>query len=322
MIHRSGQDPIQRNTILFSLRRGSLISMAMAFTFFILPAQAQAVDSQLANNMVPSMVATSGPLDRDSNEEVLSQPPAITSPATTLSKPSPSTLPHDLSPWGMFLAADWVVKTVMIGLTIASLLTWTVLVAKSIELKLLKKRLQQTLSHFSNANTLDDAFKLHTLSGIGHELISAARAELQLSANITDPDKNKASIKERVMSSLSRIEITAGRQMLTGTGLLATIGSTAPFIGLFGTVWGIMNSFIGISQANTTSLAVVAPGIAEALLATAFGLVAAIPAVIIYNHFTRKITTAKVLVADSSAAVMRLLSRDLDRKENTPNKEL
>ena len=322
MIHRSGQAPIQRNTILFSLQRGSLISMAMAFTFFILPAQAQAVDSQLANNMVPPMAATSAPVDRDSNEEVLSHPPAITSPAATSNKPNPSTLPHDLSPWGMFLAADWVVKTVMIGLTIASLLTWTVLLAKSIELKLLKKRLQQTLSHFSKANTLDDALKLHTLSGVGYELVSAAKAELLLSANITDPDKNKASIKERVMSSLSRIEITAGRQMLTGTGLLATIGSTAPFIGLFGTVWGIMNSFIGISQANTTSLAVVAPGIAEALLATAFGLVAAIPAVIIYNHFTRKITTAKVLVADSSAAVMRLLSRDLDRKASTPNKEL
>ena len=101
--------------------------------------------------------------------------------------------------------------------------------------------------------------------------------------------------------------------MSRGTGVLATIGATAPFVGLFGTVWGIMNSFIGISKSQTTNLAVVAPGIAEALLATAFGLVAAIPAVIIYNHFTRSIAGYKSLVADASALVMRLLSRDLDR---------
>ena len=98
-----------------------------------------------------------------------------------------------------------------------------------------------------------------------------------------------------------------------GTGLLATIGSTAPFVGLFGTVWGIMNAFIGISKTNTTNLAVVAPGIAEALLATAFGLVAAIPAVIIYNMFARGITGYRAVLADASTEVLRLLSRDLDR---------
>ena len=99
---------------------------------------------------------------------------------------------------------------------------------------------------------------------------------------------------------------------MRGTGLLATIGSTAPFVGLFGTVWGIMNAFIGISQAQTTNLAVVAPGIAEALLATAIGLVAVIPAVVIYNHFARAITGYRQALADAAAAVERLLSRDLD----------
>ena len=92
-----------------------------------------------------------------------------------------------------------------------------------------------------------------------------------------------------------------------GTGLLATIGATAPFVGLFGTVWGIMNSFIGISKAHTTNLAVVAPGIAEALLATAIGLVAAIPAVVIYNVFARSIAGYRALLADASALVMRLV---------------
>jgi biopolymer transport protein ExbB len=101
--------------------------------------------------------------------------------------------------------------------------------------------------------------------------------------------------------------------MIRGTGVLATVGATAPFVGLFGTVWGIMNSFIGISRQHTTNLAVVAPGIAEALLATALGLVAAIPAVVMYNLFSRWNAGYRALLADASAAIMRLISRDLDR---------
>ena len=97
--------------------------------------------------------------------------------------------------------------------------------------------------------------------------------------------------------------------MMVGTGVLATIGSTAPFVGLFGTVWGIMNSFLGISRLHTTNLAVVAPGIAEALLATAMGLIAAIPAVIIYNVLVRGITGYRALLGDASAQVLLLLSR-------------
>jgi biopolymer transport protein ExbB len=125
-------------------------------------------------------------------------------------------------------------------------------------------------------------------------------------------------LKERVTSRLSRIEVKAGRTMSRGTGLLATIGATAPFVGLFGTVWGIMNAFIGISQAQTTNLAVVAPGIAEALLATALGLVAAIPAVIIYNIFARSITGYRQLLADASAGIERLVSRELDFRKAGP----
>ena len=101
--------------------------------------------------------------------------------------------------------------------------------------------------------------------------------------------------------------------MTRGTGVLATIGSTAPFVGLFGTVWGIMNAFIGISRSQTTNLAVVAPGIAEALLATAIGLVAAIPAVVIYNLFARWISGYRAMLGDGAAEIMRHLSRDLDR---------
>jgi biopolymer transport protein ExbB len=108
--------------------------------------------------------------------------------------------------------------------------------------------------------------------------------------------------------------------MTRGTGALATIGAVAPFVGLFGTVWGIMNSFINISKQHTTNLAVVAPGIAEALLATALGLFAAIPAVVIYNVFSRSIAAYRALHADCTAEVLRLLSRDLDRETVHPAK--
>ena len=121
-------------------------------------------------------------------------------------------------------------------------------------------------------------------------------------------------IKERVASRLERIEAAGGRDISRGIGILATIGATAPFVGLFGTVWGIMDSFIGISRADTTNLAIVAPGIAEALLATAFGLAAAIPAVVIYNMFSRQIAGYRVLMGDASAEVMRLVGRDLDHQ--------
>jgi biopolymer transport protein ExbB len=142
------------------------------------------------------------------------------------------------------------------------------------------------------------------------DLVHAAARELKRSS-----DFSAEGVKERLAIALSRIEARAGRNMARGTGLLATIGATAPFVGLFGTVWGIMNSFIGISQSKTTNLAVVAPGIAEALLATAIGLVAAIPAVIIYNVFARAITGYRALLSDASGEILQHLSRDLETQE-------
>ena len=216
-------------------------------------------------------------------------------------------LPRDLSVWGMFRDSDWVVKAVMIGLVFASILTWTVLLAKTLELGGVRRRLAHSLGALRNARSLADVTSLD--AGIGQDLVAAALAEWRSSSDAPDKD----GIKERVASSLTRTEAGAARRLTVGTGVLATIGATAPFVGLFGTVWGIMNAFIGISEAQTTNLAVVAPGIAEALLATALGLIAAIPAVVIYNHFARSIGGIKALIADQSAAVLRLVSRDLDR---------
>jgi biopolymer transport protein ExbB len=227
-------------------------------------------------------------------------------------EPAPSTLPHDLSPWGMFVAADIVVKAVMIGLAFASLVTWTVWLAKSIELFAARLRAGRATIAIMRARTLDEAGQaLAGQSGPASLFVQAARQEAELSEGALDHATGDG-LKERVASRLGRIEAQASRRMTRGTGLLATIGSTAPFVGLFGTVWGIMNAFIGISEAQTTNLAVVAPGIAEALLATALGLVAAIPAVVIYNVFARAITGYRQLLADASAGVERLVSRDLD----------
>jgi len=219
-------------------------------------------------------------------------------------------LPRDLSPWNMFMSADIVVKAVMIGLAFASVVTWTVWLAKSIELTWAKRRLIQAFSEINASHSLAEAAqRLGGRKGIVSGLIDLAAIELRLSADVSD----KAGIKERVSSRLDGLAAAAGRDMNRGTGVLATIGSTSPFVGLFGTVWGIMNSFIGISEAQTTNLAIVAPGIAEALLATAIGLVAAIPAVIIYNQFARSIAGYRAIIAEASAEVMRLVSRDLDR---------
>lgn len=227
-------------------------------------------------------------------------------------------IPHNLSPWGMFMAADWVVKGVMIGLAFASLVTWTVWVAKSIELAGARVRAGATLKVIRKAKSLNEATEaVEKKGGPAALMLRMATHEMQLSDAVVE-HTDGGGIKERVSSALSRIETHAGRRMSRGTGALATIGSTAPFVGLFGTVWGIMNSFISISESQTTNLAVVAPGIAEALLATAIGLVAAIPAVVIYNVFARSITGYRHLLADAAAGVERLVSRDLDFRRIPP----
>jgi biopolymer transport protein ExbB len=234
----------------------------------------------------------------------LAQTPAALDPNILLK------LPRDLSPWGMFMAADIVVKAVMVGLVFASVLTWTIWFAKAIELVNARRRLGAAIGALSQARSWSEAIAgLKACDDSAAALIRSADSELQLSAGAISP----AGLKERIASRLERLEAAAGRQMIRGTGILATIGATAPFVGLFGTVWGIMNSFIGISKAHTTNLAVVAPGIAEALLATALGLVAAIPAVVMYNMFSRWIAGYRALQADASAEILRIISRDLDR---------
>jgi len=225
-----------------------------------------------------------------------------------------ATLPRDLSPWGMFLNADPVVKAVLIGLAFASLVTWTVWLAKSIEIFFAKRRVRAASKELAGIRSLETVQQLAEIQGEVAQFLGAAAAELRLSPGLVDNE----GLKERIASRLERIEASCGRRILRGTGVLATIGATAPFVGLFGTVWGIMNSFIGISKSHTTNLAVVAPGIAEALLATALGLAAAIPAVVIYNMFARSIAGYRAGLGDAAAEVLRLVSRDLERAAAVP----
>jgi biopolymer transport protein ExbB len=216
----------------------------------------------------------------------------------------------ELSPWTMFKSADVVVKAVMIGLAFASLVTWTIFIAKMLELTVVQRKVRSALIKIADARSLAEAqFALGAKGSVLASFLAAAMREARLSAGIS----SDAGIKERAASSFAEIVRAEARRVRLGMGLLATIGATSPFVGLFGTVWGIMNSFIGISKSQTTNLAVVAPGIAEALLATAIGLVAAIPAVIIYNHFSRVTKGYLELVSRASGAAGRLLSRDLDR---------
>ena len=220
-------------------------------------------------------------------------------------------LPRNLSPWGMFLAADVVVKTVMVGLAGASLVTWTVWLAKTIELR--RKgalALKRTRALEGNVTLAEASARAGDAHDAVAQLIQSCAREAALSGGVLDDG-----LQERVVLRLERVEAAMSRQIARGTGALATIGATAPFVGLFGTVWGIMNAFIGISESHTTSLAVVAPGIAEALLATALGLVAAIPAVVIYNLLVRGIANYRALLGDASAQLMLLVSRQRDHRE-------
>jgi len=219
-------------------------------------------------------------------------------------------LPDAMSPWSMFMQADMVVKAVMIGLALASVATWTVLLVKTIQLRTAHRAARNALSTILSARALLDAIRQigEQSSAVGR-LLAVADDEVEKSRGLPADG-----IKERVAWQFERVEAAAVHRIGRGMGVLATVGAVAPFVGLFGTVWGIMNSFIGISRAHTTNLAVVAPGIAEALLATAFGLAAAIPAVVIYNAFARATGSYRAALADSSVAILRLLSRDLDRQ--------
>lgn len=293
-------------------RAGRAIA-ALLFSLMLTPVALADSNAPAQKPVVQAEAPAATPVDPATAPSVQELTPA-SAPAESLEATAEDNslgMSHDLSPWGMYKNADVVVKAVMIGLAIASVITWTIWIAKGFELLGAKRRLRGEIAALKRARNLDEASAGAKKEGtLSHLLVHDALEEMRLSVNT----REREGIKERVAFRLERLVAACGRNMSMGTGVLATIGSTAPFVGLFGTVWGIMNSFIGIAKTQTTNLAVVAPGIAEALLATALGLVAAIPAVVIYNVFARSIAGYKAQVSDASAQVLLLVSRDLDHQ--------
>lgn len=218
-------------------------------------------------------------------------------------------VPHDITVASMFQQADWIVKTVMAILVLASVMTFSIWIAKAVEVIAGRRKIASSLRQLVEVPNLGAAATLP-------DPAAAAMVQFALKEVEHYPVGQRAihadGIKERVAALIQRVEAGQLRKLSRGVSVLGSIGAAAPFIGLFGTVWGIMNSFIGIAQAQTTNLAVVAPGIAEALLATAFGLVAAIPAVLVYNAVTRAIAGYRLRLNDAATHIMCLLSRDLE----------
>ena len=225
-----------------------------------------------------------------------------------------SALPHDMSPLGMFVAADQVVKSVLIGLLLAALATWVVLLVKGASLLQARRAAAQAVTVLKTATSLPDAAVKAEGAGAA-SLAQQLLAEVQQELSLSHASAPAESLRERAGFRQEQFIAQHVRSMTQGIGLLASIGAVAPFVGLFGTVWGIMNSFIGIAASQSTNLATVAPGIAEALLATALGLVAAIPAVVIYNVLSRGINQLKAQLRAASAQVLLMLSRDLDMRQ-------
>jgi biopolymer transport protein ExbB len=301
-------------TILATLALGAILCAAPTLAQMSAPAQ----DAAPAAAPPPAAGAAVAPPD-PAPAAVNAAPPAEASnpPPHVMDALLPSALPRDLSPWGMFLTAVPIVKAVMVGLAFASLVTWTVWLAKTIELWKAKRLARQCLEVLATAKSLRAAeTELAQTPSPVARFVAAAVDEADRSNGLAPEG-----VKDRAAILLSRIEAQVGRAIARGTSVLATIGATAVFVGLFGAVWGIMDSFIGISKTNTTNLAVVAPGIAEALLATAMGLIAAIPAVVMYNSFARAITVYRAQLGDAAAEVLRHLSRDLDRDAAPRHKE-
>jgi biopolymer transport protein ExbB len=219
----------------------------------------------------------------------------------------------------MFMDADPVVKVVMIGLLLASIFSWTLLVTKLLEFRALNRVSDNFLEQFRGAKSINDMGRIAMAEEFDGnplaDMAAAAAQEIELSrqAGLQIGGEHRDTTIMRAQAAVGAVQAALARRLSSGMQFLASVGSNGPFIGLFGTVYGIMNSFIGIANTNTTNLAVVAPGIAEALLATGLGLFAAIPSVIFYNYFQTRISAYGARTEGFVAELMNAISRQLDK---------
>ena len=248
--------------------------------------------------------------------------PAASSAAADSTAEPPTTInqgKEKLTPVTMFINATPVVKTVIVGLALASLFSWTLLLTKLFEFGGLNRQSDRFLEAFRGARSIADINRIATSDEFeGNpmaDMAAAAATEVELSrqAGLSVTGEHRDSTIMRAGSAVQAVQASLSKRLSSGMQFLASVGANGPFIGLFGTVYGIMYSFIGIANTNTTNLAVVAPGIAEALLATGFGLFAAIPAVIFYNYFQTRITGYGTRSEGFVAELLNAISRQLDK---------
>ncbi len=219
----------------------------------------------------------------------------------------------------MAMDAQPVVQVVMIGLVLSSIFSWTLLVTKLLEFGSLNRTADRFVEAFRSAKSINDMGRIAMSDEFeGNplaDMAAAAAQEVELSrqAGLAVTGANKDSTLHRAESAVAAVQVSLGKRLSGGMQFLASVGSSGPFIGLFGTVYGIMTSFIGIANTNTTNLAVVAPGIAEALLATGIGLFAAIPSVIFYNYFQTRISGFGARTEGFVAELINAISRQLDK---------
>lgn len=219
----------------------------------------------------------------------------------------------DFSPLGLFLQADWVVKSVIIGLALASLWVWTIIISFSIKIGRIDKKSDQFERGFWKSDNIDQFYAAHGKDNLPIARVFASGiAEWRRSTNGNVIDRSGT--RERLGTTMNATIAKEVDKLANRLNFLATTGSVAPFVGLFGTVWGIMRSFTAIAAEQNSSLAVVAPGIAEALFATAIGLFAAIPAVIAYNKFSHRLNQYEAKLGRFADGFHGTLSRELERE--------
>lgn len=240
-------------------------------------------------------------------------------PAEDVAPPTFEKKEGRITPVTMFMEANMVVQVVMAGLILASIFSWTLLITKLLEFGSLNKKSDRFLEAFRSAKSIQDMGRISMSDEFeGNplaDMAAAAASEVELSrqAGLAVTGEHRESTIYRAQTATSAVQSSLSKRLSSGMQFLASVGSSGPFIGLFGTVYGIMNSFIGIAESNTTNLAVVAPGIAEALLATGIGLFAAIPSVIFYNYFQTRISSYGTRSDGFNAELMNAISRQLDK---------
>ncbi|MDV3458016.1 protein TolQ [Sphingomonas sp. HF-S4] len=216
-----------------------------------------------------------------------------------------------MSPIGLFLQADWVVRGVMIGLLLASLWTWAIILSFGFRVSAVKKGIVAFETEYREADDIDE---FHRRSAASDQPISRvfAAGVTEWRRSTTGKSIDRGGTRDRLATAMGAAVAQEIDRLADRLNFLATVGSVAPFVGLFGTVWGIMRSFTSIAAEQNSSLAVVAPGIAEALFATAIGLFAAIPAVIAYNRYSHAINRVEQRLNRFADGFHATLSRRLE----------